>query len=498
MSSTSTVEEEAVLTRLGEQSSTSAVGEEAVLASLAEQPHARRQSGPKLDARVVARAGGLAAVWVAVFVPALSQRPPTATGLAALTLVAAIWAVAIRSAHAAIQCAVGTGLSTAVGTVTGLIVVEAIDPWFPGLQLRPVTLLGMAVGVWASAATWEWFVRQTSVGRRRVLLVGTNEIATTVLNETRQAGRAGVRLIGRIDGHEHPVTGEVPCLGGLTELAEVVESFHPDIVVLTDESTYGHVVDRLLDVAGAGVRVVSLAGFFEYAFRRVPLAHLSPAWFMGILHLRQPLHARWSKRAFDLLAAGAGFLLVFPLLPLIALLVRTTPGPVFYRQTRLGEGGCPFIIYKFRTMVPDAEAGGKPRWCMNDDARVTSVGRLLRRTHLDEIPQLWNVLRGDMSIVGPRPERPEFVRMLEKDVPFWSRRLLIKPGVTGWAQLRSGYSTDCASSADKLSYDLWYIRHRSLVVDLAVCLKTVKLMTSSLFVHGTHDRLMRLGRGARF
>ena len=478
-------------------SSASTVGEETVLSGLAER-QARAQLGSNLDVKVVARAGGLAVIWLAVFFPVLSQRPPTAMGLAAITLAAAIWTVAIRSAHAAAQCTVGTGLSTGVGSLTGLIAVGAVDPWFPGLQLRPATLLGIALGVWATAGTWEWFVRQTSAGRRSVLLVGTNEVAATVVSETRQGGPSSFRLIGRIDGDELPAPGEVPCLGGMAELAEVVESHRPDIVVLTDETTYAHVVDRLLDIAGAGVRVVSLAGFFEYAFQRVPLAHLSPAWFMGILHLRQPLHARWSKRAFDFFAASVGLLLVLPFLPLIALLVRTTPGPVVYRQTRLGKAGRPFTIYKFRTMVADAEAAGAPQWCCDHDARVTTVGRLLRRTHLDEVPQLWNVLKGDMSIVGPRPERPEFVRMLEKDVPFWSRRLLIKPGVTGWAQLRSGYSTDCASCADKLSYDLWYIRHRSLVVDLAVCLKTATLMMSSLFVRGTHDRMRRLGKGAPF
>jgi lipopolysaccharide/colanic/teichoic acid biosynthesis glycosyltransferase len=218
---------------------------------------------------------------------------------------------------------------------------------------------------------------------------------------------------------------------------------------------------------------------------------------MGILHLRQPLHARWSKRAFDVLTAAVGLLLVLPLLPLIALLVRTTPGPVIYRQTRLGEGGRPFTIYKFRTMVADAEATGRAQWCVDGDERVTPAGRLLRRAHLDEIPQLWNVLKGDMSIVGPRPERPEFVRMLEREMPFWSRRLLIKPGVTGWAQVRSGYSADCATCAEKLSYDLWYIRHRSLLVDLAVCLRTAALMASSVFAHGASDRLTRLGKGVQ-
>jgi len=189
---------------------------------------------------------------------------------------------------------------------------------------------------------------------------------------------------------------------------------------------------------------------------------------------------------------------VLPLLPLIAFLVRWTPGPIIYRQTRLGEGGRPFTIYKFRTMVVDAEASGQPEWATEGDKRVTPVGRVLRRAHLDEIPQLWNVLKGDMSIVGPRPERPEFVAMLEKEMPFWSRRLLIKPGVTGWAQVRSGYSADCASCADKLSYDLWYIRHRTLAVDLAVCVRTASLMVSSLFPSIPRPRrpFARIGKGA--
>jgi exopolysaccharide biosynthesis polyprenyl glycosylphosphotransferase len=476
-------------------SSTSTVSEEAALARLAEGPGCAHR-GSALDARVVARAGGALVVWLAVFIPTLSQRPPSGVGVAAITLAAAIWVVAIRSAQAAAQCTVGTTLSSAVGTLTGLVAIGAINPWMPGLQLQMTALLGTAVGVWASASTWEWFVRQTSAGRRRVLLVGTEEVAAALANEADKTGPAKFRLVGRIDGEAPEVSDAPSCPGGLEELAEVVESQRPDIVVLTDENTYARVVDRLLDIAGAGVRVVSLAGFFEYAFRRVPLNHLTPAWFMGILHLRQPLHARWSKRVFDMLAAAAGLLLVLPLLPAIALLVRTTPGPLIYRQRRLGEGGRPFTIYKFRTMVADAEAAGKPQWCVEGDERVTRVGRLLRRAHLDELPQLWNVLKGDMSIVGPRPERPEFVRMLEKEMPFWSRRLLIRPGVTGWAQVRSGYSADCASCADKLSYDLWYIRHRSLIVDLAVCLQTAWLMVGSMFMRGTSDRLTRLDKGA--
>ena len=478
-------------------SSASTVGEETALTPVIEPRVGHGYTERLLDAKLIARTGGALVIWLAVFVPHVSQRPVTAAGLAAITVAAAIWSAAIRSALATAQGAVGRCLSIAIGSFTGLIVVGAINPWFPGLQLRPAALIGVAAGVWASASAWEWFVCQTSAGRRRVLLIGTDEVAATLATEAGRCDAARFQFVGRIDGSELPMSGDVPCLGGVAELAEVVESQRPDIVVLTDERTYSDVVDRLLDITGAGVRVVGLAGFFEYAFGRVPLAHLTPAWFMGILHLRQPLHARWSKRVFDLVAAGTGLLLVLPLLPLIALLVRMTPGPVIYRQTRLGEGGRPFTIYKFRTMVANAEAAGQPQWCIDGDERVTRVGCLLRRAHLDEIPQLLNVLKGDMSIVGPRPERPEFVRMLEKEMPFWSRRLLIKPGVTGWAQVRNGYSADCASSADKLSYDLWYIRHRSLIVDLAVCLQTASQMVSSLFPGSNRSHwFARLGKGA--
>jgi exopolysaccharide biosynthesis polyprenyl glycosylphosphotransferase len=445
-------------------------------------PQLHLHAGRLPDVKFVARTGGPLVVWLAVFVPYIVSRPVTNAGLAAVTIVAAIWIAALRSANAAAQGSVGPGLSAVIGSFTGLIAVAAIDPWFPGLQLGPAALLGTAAGVGASAATWDWFVQQTSAGRRRVLVVGTDELATSLAEEVARTRASRFSLVGRIDVDEStPAPGEILCLGGFADLAEVVEAQRPEIVVLTDERTYSLVVDRMLDIAGARLRVVGLASFFEYAFGRVPLPHLTPAWFMGVLHLRQPLHARWSKRASDILAALVGLLLVLPLLPLIVFLVRWTPGPIIYRQTRLGEGGRPFTIYKFRTMVADAEASGQPQFAAEGDQRITRTGRFLRRAHLDEIPQIWNVLKGDMSIVGPRPERPEFVARLEKEMPFWSRRLLIKPGVTGWAQVRSGYAADCESCAEKLSYDLWYIRHRTLAVDLAVCMKTASLMVNSLF-----------------
>ena len=164
-------------------------------------------------------------------------------------------------------------------------------------------------------------------------------------------------------------------------------------------------------------------------------------------------------------------LVVFlPLFPLLFLMILITPGSAIYRQNRIGANGHPFTILKFRTMSQHAERDGVPLWAADRDARVTAIGRVLRRSRLDELPQIWNVLRGDMSIVGPRPERPEFVSMLETEVPFWSRRDLLKPGITGWAQVRGGYASDALETEEKLAYDLWYLRHCSLLVDTVICM----------------------------
>jgi lipopolysaccharide/colanic/teichoic acid biosynthesis glycosyltransferase len=258
------------------------------------------------------------------------------------------------------------------------------------------------------------------------------------------------------------------------DLAPIVAAQRPDIIVFADEHSCSDGVERLLDITDRRFRVVGLTSFYEYAFGCVPVSQLTPLWFMSLLHVRQRAPRRPSKRLFDVVVAGVGLVLTALLLPLFALAIKCTPGPVIYRQTRVGERGRRFTMYKLRTMTARAEEGGAV-FAQASDPRCTRVGRLLRQTHLDELPQLWNVLRGDMSIVGPRPERPELIAMLEQGVPFWSRRLLLKPGMTGWAQVRSGYASDCEGAADKLSHDFWYMRHGNLAIDVAVCLQTVRL-----------------------
>jgi lipopolysaccharide/colanic/teichoic acid biosynthesis glycosyltransferase len=197
-----------------------------------------------------------------------------------------------------------------------------------------------------------------------------------------------------------------------------------------------------------------------------------------VLHLYQRPYGRLAKRLFDIVVAAVGLLVTVPLMLVAVVIVGSSGGPLFYRQLRLGANGRPFWILKFRSMYVGAEQPGVARWAEANDPRIIRGGRFLRLTRIDELPQLWNVLNGDMSIVGPRPERPEFVEELEADVPFWDRRHLVKPGITGWAQIRSGYAADTLGTEEKLSYDLWYLRHRSLLLDFVICLKTVPRVVS--------------------
>ena len=201
---------------------------------------------------------------------------------------------------------------------------------------------------------------------------------------------------------------------------------------------------------------------------------MTDAWFMSILHLYQRPYSRFAKRAIrPLRSPGFGLLVTAPIFPLVALMIRATGGPVFYRQTRLGEHGRPFTILKFRSMRTDAETDGAV-WASESDPRITRVGRVLRRSRLDELPQLINVIRGDMSIVGPRPGAPGVPRHARRTrFRFGSRRHLLRPGITGWAQLRAGYAADSNATEEKLAHDLWYLRHQSLMIDLMICGRTL-------------------------
>jgi len=432
---------------------------------------ARTYVAPRNSVAWLVLGGRALLIWLPVYFLLARTQPPASAAVAA-SAVSCVWLLGLRAALSA-YFTLGPTIAAAAGTAIGLVAVSALDLWVPGIDLDVTGLAEAAVSVFALSAAWEHAVR--SIAKRRVLVVGTGGCAAEVLEELDRGNRAPFTMLGLVaEGRDAPVP-RVPRLGTFNELPRIIEEQRPDIVILTDERLSSWAVDPLLDLAPIGFRVVGVSHFVEHALGRVPLRHVTPTWFMSMLHLRQKPYTRAAKRIFDLVVSTVGLIVAAPLLPVLCALVRTTPGPIIYRQTRVGEGGRHFTILKLRTMRVDAEEDA-PRFAQERDARVTPVGRVLRQMHLDELPQLWNVLRGQMSIVGPRPERPEFVDLLEETVPFWTRRLLVKPGITGWAQLRCGYAFDTESAAEKLSYDLWYLRNRNLVVDLAICAKTVSTL----------------------
>jgi exopolysaccharide biosynthesis polyprenyl glycosylphosphotransferase len=397
---------------------------------------------------------------------------------------------------------VGVGVQEAILALGALVLTYVVvqrvrEALPPAVRFTAVTATGITMTVgFGTILAIEFGRRDFNHGR--LLLALVTIVALSILFEiwverTRPAAR--ILMIGDSSGGAELARGLVEdanlkwLLVGLvvcrTETAgaevrmtfrDLVAERRPDLVVLTESKSNGETLAALLDVPNPTFRLMSFDHFCEYAFGRIPIWNVSPMWFMSLLHAYRRTYRRATKRAVDVVLASGTILLLWPLLLLITLAVRLSgSGPIFYRQIRAGEAGAPFEILKFRTMTNGAESSGAV-WAEENDERVTSIGRSLRRFRLDELPQVWNVLKGEMSMIGPRPERPEFVEMLEREIPHWSRRHLVKPGITGWAQVSMGYTDDATTAADKLAYDLYYIKHRTLTLDLAICLKTVRVV----------------------
>jgi len=445
-------------------------------------------------AAVVREAGRLAAAVVPTATLALTtMHAGLAHRLLAAAVLCGIWSICLGIGYAVggpSLTALGPRVGPARGVALGLVTVTALEAWFPWLHLSVgATFLTSGI-IFATAAVWEGITLRHITPAKRLLIVGSGNGVLDLIHDIRIGHGGGYEVTGVVhDEDEQPSYGGVPVLGRAADLREVVAEYRPDIVVLAPGPNRPQTFGRLLEAAEAGFRVVELAQFYEHAYGRVPVRDLTRAWFMSVLHLYQRPYPKVAKRSVDLLGSCVLLLVTLPLLPLLALLVRRSPGPIILRQERLGEHGKLFTIYKFRTMYDNAEAHGMAVWSHAEDPRITPVGAIMRRLRLDELPQLWNVVRGDMSLVGPRPERPEFLAELNATVPFWTRRHLVKPGLTGWAQVRQGYTASTEATSDKLSYDLWYIRHRSLTVDIAICLRTLAVV-----LHGDRRARARVKR----
>jgi len=321
----------------------------------------------------------------------------------------------------------------------------------------------------------------------RVLIVGTGRDAQMVHHDLTRPLQRSVEIVGFL-----PVSGgeriEVDPVGVLPpgSLVDVVRNLRVDEVIVAVRERRGGVLSlrELLDCKLAGIRILDLSSFFERVQGQVRLDSLRASWLIYGDGFRQGWARTFVKRCFDLIVGTTLLILASPVMLLTALLILIEDGaPIFYAQERVGRGGRTFRVVKFRSMRRDAEKDGKPRWATTNDDRVTRIGRIIRKLRIDELPQLFNVLAGEMSLVGPRPERPYFVDQLTQQIPFYAVRHCVKPGVTGWAQVRYQYGASVDDAAEKLQYDLYYVKNHSLILDTLVLFETVRVVLTGEGAH---------------
>ena len=312
----------------------------------------------------------------------------------------------------------------------------------------------------------------------RVLILGTGLKARAMAQQIWSQHEFAYRVVGFVDElpTAHP-SDDPLVIGSRTDLTRIVQQQRIDRIVVSLSDRRGSLpVDHLLQAKLSGVRVEDAATMYERITGKILIDEIKPSWLIFSDGFRASKITRGIKRGFDTIIACIGLILAAPLMALTALAVRLdSTGPILYCQERVGKDGRSFTLCKFRSMRTDAEQG-TPIWAKDKDDRVTRVGRFIRMTRLDELPQLWNVLRGDMSLVGPRPERPFFVQQLAAEIPFYNTRHVVRPGVTGWAQVKYRYGSSVEDAAEKLRYDLYYIKHQSLFFDITILLDTVKVV----------------------
>ena len=362
------------------------------------------------------------------------------------------------------------------------LILAAIYFWSPDLIIGRGVFAIAGVLVIALMLGWrvlfEWLTRHVAP-RQRLLVVGTNPAAVGLARELYQRQELGAEIVGFIDPDPARVGAPVinpGVIGTIEDIPAIVRARHIDRVVVSLSDARGKLpMDKLLEMKLQGVRFDHLAALYEEYTGKIAIENLRPSWLIFSAGFRKGRLLSAVKRGIDIAGSAIGLLLSLPLLALVAIAVKTTSrGPLFYHQQRVGRQGRVFSVHKFRSMRQDAEAGTGAVWATRNDTRVTPIGRFIRRTRLDEVPQLWNVLKGEMSLVGPRPERPEFVTGLTRTIPFYGERHAIRPGLTGWAQVRYTYGASTEDAMEKLQYDLFYIKNMSIALDLFIMFDTVK------------------------
>ena len=384
----------------------------------------------------------------------------------------------LRTAHD--RRALIVGLLQALGAASLLLVV--LYYWLPQLVIGRGIVLMAAILVLGFMIAWrllflEWL--STRLGpTERVLIVGSSSAAVDLAAELHDRRHSlGVELIGFVDADDARPDGNPGVIGRISDIPAIVRDRKVDRVVVSLADARGKfsMNDLLQMKLNDGVQFDHLASVYERYTGKIAVENLRPSYLVFSEGFSKSPSLSRAKRTLDIVLAVLGLLVLGPVMLLVAIAVRiTSPGPALYRQERVGQNGRSFTVVKFRSMRTDAEAKTGAVWSQQNDPRVTRVGRLLRRTRLDEVPQLWNVLRGEMSFVGPRPERPHFVASLMEQIPFYGQRHALRPGLTGWAQVRHQYGSTVDDAMQKLQYDLYYIKHLSIAFDLFIIIETVK------------------------
>jgi sugar transferase (PEP-CTERM system associated) len=364
------------------------------------------------------------------------------------------------------------------------LVLAALSYVFPEFQVgRYVFLIGLFIlaGIWIF---WRWaygHIISVPALRERVYLLGNGERALRIREAIESRADLGMDLVGWSGTTSEPLTS-----GSLAQTLKQLwaqRSVDRVIVALADRRATMP-VNELLDMRLHGIRIDDGHSVLEKVTGKIDVDELHPSWMIFGDGFRLKQRHWLFRQSVSALLALTLSILTLPLIPIIALLIKlTSRGPVLYRQKRVGLRGRVFDCYKFRSMRADAEADSGATWASDEDPRITSVGKFLRRSRLDEIPQIWNVLRGDMGFVGPRPERPEFVQQLSEQIPYYNVRHAVRPGITGWAQINYGYGSSVEEAKEKLRFDLYYIRNVSVTLDLLIVFNTV--------------RAVAIGRGVR-
>jgi sugar transferase (PEP-CTERM system associated) len=365
-----------------------------------------------------------------------------------------------------------------VALVLGGIIYEFPD-FLPGNNTAVFGVLILAVSLFCWRSAYGWLVCQPFF-RERVYVLGTGERAQRLVNGLRRPG-LGIEVVGWTGN----IDGELSLEAVAAHLAALGKDRGVHRVIVAMPNRRGTIpVEELLALRLAGVKVEEATSWLEKLTGRIEVEQLYPSWFIFADGFRFSTVNRILRRIVNFVAAFIGLVVALPLMPVVAMAVKlSSTGPVLYRQIRVGRGGETFHCYKFRTMRQDAEADTGATWATDDDPRITRIGKYLRLLRLDEIPQLWCVLKGDMHFVGPRPERPEFVEWLTREIPYYNMRHVVRPGITGWAQVQYKYGNTLEDAREKLQYDLFYIKNASIGLDLLILFQTVKIVL--------------LGRGAK-